>query len=492
MVQKFISMENICKNFGGVKALKGASLQINKGEVHCLAGENGSGKSTIIKVLSGVHKPESGKIIIDDQEYTEMKPSEAIKQGIQIIYQDFSIFPNLTVRENLALNKILLDGKKLVTKKDFDVIAKEAIAKIGFEVDLDELVENLSVADKQLVAISRALLDDAKLIVMDEPTTALTKKEVDRLFDIIRRLVAEDVTILFVSHKLDEVFEICDRITVFRNGENVITLPISDMTEEKFSFYMTGRDLKYEQSHYEKNIGDTVLELKGLTGKNFSDIDFSIKKGEIVGITGHLGNGRSELTQTLFGLLQPTSGEVYIDGEKVIIENPKRAQDLGIALVPEDRLTEGLFLPMSIKTNATAAMIDKYANSLGIINRKKVIEKSREAINQFSIATTDEDQAVGALSGGNQQKVLLSRWIDTQPKILILNGPTAGVDIGAKHDIYKVLKTLSLAGVAIIIGSDDMREITQNCDRVEVMTDGKIITTLQKEELTPEILSNYM
>lgn len=492
MSENIISVNGIHKYFGGVHALKGVDLQIKKGEVHCLAGENGCGKSTIIKVISGVHKPDGGEIEVNGQKYDFMTPTESIKQGIQIIYQDFSVFPNLTVIENLAFNKILASKKKFVNRKEFRKIAEEAVRKIKFDVDLDALVETLPVADKQLIAISRALLDNAKLIIMDEPTTALTKNEVKRLFEIINKLKDEGVTILFVSHKLEEVFEICDSVTIFRNGENVISCPVSDMDEKKFSYHMTGRHFEDNTAPKEKNIGDTVLETKQLTAKGFNNVSFKLRKGEILGITGQLGSGRTELSLALFGLLKPDEGEILIEDKQVRIPDPIKAQEMGIALVPEDRLTEGLFLPQSIKRNISITRLDKLSNRLGVVNNDLMDNESAKWVQDIGVATKNDEFPVSTLSGGNQQKVLLARWIASDPKVLILNGPTVGVDIGAKHDIHNLLHDLASSGMGIIIESDDVTEIVNTCNRVLVMQKGQITAEVEEKDLNATTLADYI
>ncbi|MEW9108996.1 MAG: sugar ABC transporter ATP-binding protein [Cytobacillus gottheilii] len=492
MSENIISVKGIHKYFGGVHALKGVDLKIKKGEVHCLAGENGCGKSTIIKVISGVHKPDGGEIEVNGVKVDHMTPSESIKQGIQIIYQDFSVFPNLTVIENLAFNKVLASKKKFVNRKEFRRIAEEAIKKINFDVDLDALVETLPVADKQLIAISRALLDNAKLIIMDEPTTALTKKEVKRMFEIINKLKDEGVTILFVSHKLEEVFEICDTVTIFRNGENVISCPVSEMDEKKFSFHMTGRHFEEVTEGKKRDLGEMVLETKQLSARGFNDVSFTLRKGEILGITGQLGSGRTELSLALFGLLKPDEGEILIEGQKVNIPNPTKAQELGIALVPEDRLTEGLFLPQSIKRNIAITRLDELSNKLGVVNGDLLDEESAKWVRDIGVATKNDEFPVSTLSGGNQQKVLLARWIASNPKVLILNGPTVGVDIGAKYDIHNLLRNLASAGMGIIIESDDATEIVNTCDRVLVMQKGQITAEVKDEDLNVKTLANYV
>lgn len=489
--ENILSVKGIKKSFGGVHALKGVDLVIKKGETHCLAGENGCGKSTIIKIISGFYQPDAGSIEINGKEYSSITPIDAIKAGIQVIYQDFSVFPNLTVMENLALNQLVANKKKFVNKKELRRIANEAVQKINFNVDLDALVETLSVADKQLIAISRALLDNAKLIIMDEPTTALTKKEVKRLFEIVLELKKNGVAILFVSHKLDEVFEISDNITILRSGENVIRCPISDMDEEKFAYYMTGRqfDTRVVKQVEENQVGETILEVKNLTAVGFENVNFQLKQGEILGITGQLGSGRTELSLALFGLLKPISGQILVDGKEEQIGDVAQAEKLGIALVPEDRLTEGLFLPQSIIRNITVSILDKLANKVGVLSDRKVIETSQKWVNEIGVATKKHELPVQTLSGGNQQKVVLARCLAKNPKVLILNGPTVGVDIGAKYDIHNLLKELAKKGMAIIVVSDDIAEIISTCDRVIVMKGGKLVESLSENEINTESLS---
>lgn len=485
-MENILSVKGIKKSFGGVHALKGVDLTIRKGEIHCLAGENGCGKSTIIKVISGFYKPDGGTIEVDGRDYPVMTPADAIKAGVQVIYQDFSIFPNLTVIENLAFNQVLANGKKFVNKKEFRKIAEEAVTKINFNVDMDALVETLPVADKQLIAISRALLDNAKLIIMDEPTTALTKKEVKRLFEIIADLKKNGITILFVSHKLDEVFEISDSITILRSGENVISCPASEMTEEKFAYYMTGRHFDNQElaDNKKRTYGEEVLSVENLSAPGFEDISFKLHKGEILGVTGQLGSGRTELSLSLFGLNRPTAGRIMVEGKEAKLTDVSKAEELGIALVPEDRLTEGLFLPQSIIKNITVTRFDALAGRLGFIREDSLVEESAKWVKELGVATKNHEFPVQTLSGGNQQKVVLAKWLANNPKILILNGPTVGVDIGAKYDIHKLLHKLAADGMAIIVVSDDTAEVIATCDSAIVMHDGRITGILEKEDLT--------
>ena len=490
MAENILCVKNIKKSFGGVHALKGVDLTIRKGEVHCLAGENGCGKSTIIKVISGFYQPDEGTIEIDGKKYEKLSTADAIAAGIQVIYQDFSIFPNLTVRENLAFNQILSEKKKIVHKKEFKRIAEEAVKKINFQVDMDARVETLPVAEKQLIAISRALLHNAKLIIMDEPTTALTRREVLRLFDIIEELKKEGITILFVSHKLDEVFEISDSITILRNGENVHSCPVAEMNEEKFTYYMTGRtfDTASEKTVTKKPKGEQVLSVKNLSAPGFEKVSFELHKGEILGIAGQLGSGRTELSLALSGLLPKTEGTIMVDGAEVEMKSVSEAQNLGIALVPEDRLTEGLFLPQPIYKNISVASLDRISGRAGILKNKDEKELSAKWVKEIGVTTKDHTLPVSTLSGGNQQKVVLAKCLATSPKVLILNGPTVGVDIGAKYDIHRLLRTLAERGMAVLVVSDDVAEVTALCDRAIIMNAGRMTGELDGSSLNNENL----
>jgi len=479
-----IKATNIKKYFGGVKALDGVNLEIKKGEIHCLAGENGCGKSTIINIISGFYTPDEGIIEIDGQQYDHMTPQLAIASGIQVIYQDLSLFPNLTVRENLALNMEVAAGRKFVNKKRMNSIAEAAVAKLGLDIDLDETVENLTFGMRQMIAISRALLNDAKLIIMDEPTTALTKREVKTLFKLIKQLQGQGIAVLFVSHKLDEVFEIAECFTIFRNGKNVATGNTKDLNQDKFTFYMTGREIVSTRFEYTAENAPVVLEVKNLSLANgFKDVSFELKKGEIVGITGLLGSGRTELAETLFGYHAAESGDIIIDGKKVNIQSIKDGIANGIGYLPSDRVTEGLFLAQPISDNISIEKWSDYSNVLGAVNRKKVDDMTRQWAKELSIMLHDIHDDVGTLSGGNQQKCVLAKWLALDLKVLILNGPTVGVDIGAKFDIYELVKRLAKQGLTVIIISDDLPEVLTNCNRVMVMQSGRLAATLSTQGL---------
>lgn len=372
MAQSLLKAEHVKISFGNVHALRDVSLEIFPGEIHCLMGENGCGKSTIIKIISGVYQRDGGTIEFNGKKLDKISPIDAINMGIQVIYQDFALFPNLTVAENLALNTELASGKKTVSWKNVKKIAEDAVAKINFHVDMDRKVEELSVAQKQMVAISRALMSNAKLIIMDEPTTALTRKEVDALFKIILKLKEQGIAILFISHKLDEVFEISDRFTIFRNGEMVATGSMKELDNKKFTYYMTGREFSDEVFVAENVSEKPVLELKNLSREGaFSDISLSLRRGEILGITGLLDSGRSELALAMFGLLPAQSGQILKDGNPVRITNPREAIANRIGYVPEDRLSEGLFLTQSIGDNIIISEIDRLKKKNGSYDIRK-------------------------------------------------------------------------------------------------------------------------
>ena len=490
---ELLKVSGIKKAFAGVQALKGVSLSIAPGEIHCLAGENGCGKSTLIKIISGVYAPDEGKIEFGGHAFPKITPIDAIRHGIQVIYQDFSIFPNLTVMENLAFNTELAAGRKLVNWKQLRKIAEQAIGRINFKVDLDASLGSLSVAEKQMVAISRALLSDARLIIMDEPTTALTRIEVSALFKVILDLKKQDIATLFVSHKLDEVFEISERFTILRSGELVATGSTRELDKKKFTFYMTGREFE-DQQFEPKNVGEKpVLEVKNLslTGA-FEDVSFQIRRGEIVGVTGLLDSGRTELALSLFGLAKAEKGEVLKDGEKVTLSSPADAIHVGIGYVPEDRLSEGLFLPRSIADNIIVGEIDRLAGAAGVINRPKRASEIEKWVKELAIATPNPDNACQTLSGGNQQRVVLAKWLACDLDVLVLNGPTVGVDIGSKHDIHRILKKLAEAGMAILIISDDLPEVIENCSQVLVMKRGRIVEKLETRGATEAQISARM
>ena len=490
MKKALIELKGISKNFAGVKALQNVDLTIYEGETRCLAGENGCGKSTLIKIIAGVYVPNGGTIVIDGREYSKLTPQQAIDAGIQIIYQDFAIFPNLTVAENIAMTSERYEKKKFVDLKSIRTKARKIMSLVGIDIDLDACLGDLSVADKQLVAICRALLHDARLLIMDEPTTALTKKEVASLFKIVRELQAKGISILFVSHKLEEVFEIADELTIIRNGKKVIDGAMKDFDNEKFIYYMTGRKLDNSVFPGPDKKEHLLLEVKNISAKSlFKNISFDLYAGEIIGITGLLGSGRSELAKALFGMVPLYEGEIHIEGKTVKLKGVQDAIKNGIACVPEDRLTEGLFMPHSIGKNVMVSAYRKMIDKFGFISDRKIDEEVTRWIDELKIVTPSGQLPVQALSGGNQQKVVIAKWIETEPKILILNSPTVGVDVGSKADIHAYARKLAGRGMGVIIISDDISEVLQNCNRILVMNKGRITHVCETKDVTDMRLS---
>ena len=469
----FLKLEGIKKSFGGVHALKGVNLEIRKGEVHCLAGENGCGKSTLIKAISGVQNEDEGSIWIDGEKVEHMKPMDAINRGIQVIYQDFAVFPNLTVAENIAMNGELKNKAKFVNWKSMHKIAAEAMAQVGAHIDPDVKVERLSVANKQMVAICRAIINDAKLLILDEPTTALTAREVDKLFDIIRSLKEKGIAIMIVNHKLDEIYRIADRLTILRNGAYVSSGDIGEYDQARFTRDMTGRDISGEK--YTPATSDTeILRVEDLNRSGaFEHVSFTLNKGDVLGLTGLLGSGRGEIGEALFGIAPAESGKIILNGKEITINSVKDAMANKIGYVPEDRLTQGLFMERSIQDNTVASSIRKYMKGFSL-NEKAMEEATIHWIEEVGVVAPSPKPPVRTLSGGNAQKVVISKWLNTDPKLFILDGPTVGVDIGAKAEIHAILHRLAQEGMGVIVISDDLPELVQNCNKIVVMRDGKV------------------
>jgi len=495
MSDAFIELRNIGKQFSGLRALDDVSLTINKGEIHCLAGENGSGKSTLIKIISGVYQPTCGEIVIDGEVVENLTPIESVKRAIQVIYQDFSLFGNLTVAENLAFNNELRSKQKLVNWRNVRKTAQEAIDRLGVTIDLDAEVETLPTSSKQLVAIARALMSDAKLIIMDEPTTALTGKEVETLFRIVRDIQSQGIAILFVSHKMREMLDISERLTVIRNGKKITEGPISDFDETAVIRHMTGQEIDVAPFRMDRSqlTSPPRLDVQNLSLPGFyDDLNLTVHPGEIVGISGLLGSGRTEFALTLFGMKPAKSGTVSVDGENVTLSDVQGAIEAGIAYVPEDRLTEGLFLTQSIKRNIIATSLDSFTNA-GVIDSAKSDNVAADTVEAMQIATPTADKIVGELSGGNQQRVVLGRWLLTNARILILNGPTVGVDVGSKAEIHKKIRELVEAhGLSVLMISDDVLELAQNCSRVVLMHRGRFVDELEGDAIDERVVSDML
>lgn len=456
----------------------------------CLVGENGCGKSTLIKIISGVYAADAGSIALNGKPFSKLNPVASIKEGVQVIYQDFSVFPNLTVAENIALGTQLVEGNKLMHWKEARVQARKALENTGVTMDLDEEVGRLSVAQKQVIAISRAILQNAKLIIMDEPTTALTNKEIERLYEIIRGLSAQGVAVIFVSHKLDEVFAVCDRIAVIRNGEMVVNEYAANFERGKLVYYMTGQEITSEPFHYMPTSEKPTLRVEGLCQRGFfQDISFEVFPGEILGITGQLGSGRTELAKALFGIGKTTGGIIRIHGEQQRFRSIQDAMKVGIGYVPEDRLTEGLFMRRSLTDNFSAATIDRKKTRHGLVDFKKMTSEAVRRIGELNINAKSINVSANTFSGGNQQRIVIGKWLATEPEILILNGPTVGVDVKSKREIHEILKGLAKRGLCIILISDDVGELLSTTNRILVMNGGRMIYESQTAETDADTLN---
>lgn len=491
MTEEFLRVEGITKRFGGVTALNDVDFSINSGDSLTLVGENGSGKSTLIKIISGVYTPDSGKIIIRGQEFTHMTPISAIREGVQVIYQDFSLFPNLTVQENIAINEMIIAGKKTVDWNFVRDFAKSGLEKIKVNIPLNALVGDLSTADRQLIAISKAILADAQLIIMDEPTTALTRNEIKALFNVIHDLNDQGISTIFVSHKLTEVREIGKRVVILRNGKKVIEDNIQNLDISSIEYHMTGRHIDTSKIKYSVPEPSNVLfEVKDLNlAHGFFDVSFKLFRNEVLGITGLLGSGRTELALSLFGKLPANSGQVYLEGKEIKIGSIAEATNHGIGFVPEDRIKEGLFLPQSINNNIAAKIIDQFKTKLGFLNSKAKEAESEAWIEKLNVKTPTGKLAAETLSGGNQQRLVLAKWLAFNPKVLILNGPTVGVDIGSKAAIHELIRQLAAEGVGIILMSDDIPELMHTCNRILLMRKGRIVEEFQREKTNEDMLN---
>ncbi|MDJ1114550.1 sugar ABC transporter ATP-binding protein [Microbacterium dauci] len=481
-----LSATGIRKHYGGAAALAGVDLQVRAGEVHCLAGANGSGKSTLIKILNGVESPDAGVVSIDGVPLQRQTVSGAINAGIQVIYQDLSLFPNLSVAENIAMTTRVAAKAKLVSLAEARRLARAVIDRLGLEIDVDSPVEELSVAQRQLVAICRALASDVRVLFMDEPTTALTWNEVEVLFGVVQRLKADGVAIVFVSHKTEEVFALSDYITVLRNGRVVAEGAASEFDRDSLVEALIGR-----QALEERNVADLkthaadVLKVEGLGAPGlFADVSFSVKAGEIVGLTGLLGSGRSEIADSIFGIIPFTSGRVTVDGKPVRPGRVSEALKSGIAYVPSDRLTQGVFLDQSISDNMIASAIARFSNRVGVLRRTVIDRTIGRLVSDLSMKIGRPEDAVSSLSGGNQQRVVIAKWLATEPRVLVLNGPTVGVDIGSKETILDILRQNAATGMAVLVISDDIPELVAACHRVLVVRRGRLVDEIAGSQVT--------
>jgi simple sugar transport system ATP-binding protein len=481
-----LEVRNIIKTYGGVTALDDVSMKLTAGRVHCLAGENGCGKSTLIKIISGVEQPDSGTILIDGAPQERLTPFSSIMAGIQVIYQDLSLFPNLTVAENITLTSQVATRAKLFSAKKSKLVAASIVAELGLSLNLDVKIENLSVADKQLTAICRALVNDARVIIMDEPTTALTHTEVSYLFELVNKLKDRGVALVFVSHKLEEALKVSQDVTILRSGKHIISGPADQFDRKSLTKFITGRDVDEVRKVTSPDFSEApVLTVSNLSRAGaFNDVSFTLHKGEILGITGLLGSGRTEIAEALFGVLPADSGTILLGQEKIRINSIQDAIKVGIGYLPEDRLTQGLFLDKSIGDNMIAGSLDRHTTVIGLLRKSAVAETIQSMFDRLKIKAKNISAPVKSLSGGNAQRVVLGKVLAHHPKVLILNGPTVGVDVGSKEQILEILRHEANLGMAVILISDDSPELVSVCNRILVVRQGKIAATLTGTKIT--------
>jgi ribose transport system ATP-binding protein len=472
--QPVLEVRKISKSFPGVRALHNVDLRIWPGEVHALMGENGAGKSTLMKILSGAYHADSGQILIDGKPVQFRSPYDARTAGIGIIYQELTVAPNLTVSGNVFLGSEL---KRFGFMKDttaMDWKAQEVLHRLGAKFDASDRAANLAVAEQQQVEIARALFHKSRVLVMDEPTAALSDRETTRLFEIVRQLRSEGLAIIYISHRMAEVYELADRLSVLRDGEYVGELKRAEFSADKVIEMMVGRKVEEFYEHANHTAGAVVLDVKHVgDGKRVKQASFQLRKGEVVGLAGLVGAGRTELARLIFGADKRKSGEIFLNGRKLTINCPLDAIRSGIGYVPEDRKLQGVFLQMSSAANITMNIIGRYATG-GILNFAKLKERAEAEIEAMHVRTASLVSAAGGLSGGNQQKLLLARWLEINPKVLLLDEPTRGVDVGAKAEIYALIQRLVEKGMAVLFISSELPEIVGVCDRVLVMREGEI------------------
>ncbi len=487
-----LQLKNIRKEYPGVTALSNVTLELKKGEILALIGENGAGKSTLIKCCSGAVVPTSGKIIVNGKEFTHMTPQLAAENGIAIIYQEFNNVKELSAAENLFLGRPIRKGI-MIDRKAMEERAQKAFDRLRIKINPKTLMKDLTVGYQQMVEIAKAIEQDAKILIMDEPSAPLTTAEVESMFNVVELLREQGVSIIYISHRLEEIYRLSDRIVVIRDGEYVKTLITKDSCVEELIHLMVGRELTETYPKRESCVksDEVVLELKNLTGNGDKNINLQLHKGEILGLGGLIGAGRTELAQMIFGAVKPESGQIILNGKEVHPKDPRTAIDLGIALVPEDRKRHGAMLGVSIKNNINMPIYERNSK-LSVINSKKEQKIAQHYRESLAIKTPSLQQLVRNLSGGNQQKVILGRWLAADSEVIIFDEPTRGIDVGAKYEIYKLMNNLvEKEGKSILMISSEMGELMGMCDRIMVLSEGNMTGELQKDEFDQDTIMQY-
>lgn len=488
-----VKIENITKTFPGVKALSNVSFSIKEGEVHALLGENGAGKSTLLNILHGIYQADEGKIFLKGTEVHFQSPNEAIMGGISKVHQEISTVRDLTVGQNITLGYEITKKGFLVDYKKTNQLVNEVLDRLNCSFRSEDLVSTLTSGEMQMVSIAKAIYHKSTVISFDEPTSSLTERETQALFKTIRQLKQEGITIIYVSHRMDEIFQICDRATILKDGHYVTTVDVKDTTKAQLIAYMAGREIKTDINHQFKDCSgeETALKVKGFTSTRFKNVSFELKKGEILGFFGLVGSGRTELMRAVFGADKKTSGELELNGKPVSIKNTQDALKYKIGLLPEERKTQGFVNLMSNLDNASFSILDKY-NKHGFIEKKKLEENYLKQVEALKIQQKDPNFLTANLSGGNQQKVIFARWLSTDAEILIFDEPTKGIDVATKYEIYKLMESISGDGKSIIMISSELPEIMSISDRIAVMYEGELQTILKNDgSLTDDIVLSY-
>ena len=486
--QMILDIHNISKRFPGVQALDNVSFSVKQGSVHALVGENGAGKSTLIKILTGVYHPDSGDIIFEGNHIKPQNPLDAQKLGLSVVHQEIKLVDTLTVAENIFMGRPFTNRFGFVDWKKLKEEAKNLLSQLHIGIDVTQEVSKLSLAQKQIVEICKALSYNAKLIIMDEPSATLTEKELESLFEIIDHLKTKGITVLYISHRLEEIFKIADTVTVLRDGTHIETKPVAEVNRQQLISLMVGREIGNEYPKINVNIGDVALEIQDLNREGIlKDVNLTVRHGEIVGLAGLVGAGRTEIARAVFAADKITSGTILIDGKAVQIKNVKDAIKHGIALIPEDRKVQGLVLQMSIRKNTSIIDLNNVCEH-GVLSKRKDIQLAEKLIDKLKISTPSPLKIVNELSGGNQQKVVLAKWLAVDSEIIFLDEPTRGIDVGAKAEIYKLIGDLANQGKAVIVISSDMSELIGICDRIYVVREGKVSGELQRRDFTQEAI----
>jgi ABC-type sugar transport system ATPase subunit len=486
--EQILKAEDISKRFGGVQALDNVKFDLNYGEVHALVGENGAGKSTFINLLGGIYPRDSGRFIFEGQEVEYHQPGQAQDAGIAIIHQELSMMPSLNVIENVFMGR--MKGKAgILNWRELERQTIEAMQVIDLDVDPQAIVRDLTISQRQMIEIARALSTKAQLIVMDEPNSSLSEAETERLFEVIESLKAKGIAIIYVSHKIEEVLRISDRITVFRDGQYVGTISSDEADEQTVISMMVGRELDRSGLASSDMLGETLLEVRGLTGLGFRDVSFDLRRGEILAFSGLVGAGRSEVMRAIFGADRFEQGEVLLEDQPVRFKSPGQAISAGLAMVPEDRKVQSLFMNLSILKNMSMAELPHMRK--GYIVERDERRMTEDYVKRLDIRLASVDEPVSSLSGGNQQKTVLARWLATKPKLLILDEPTHGVDVGAKSEIYELMRNLAREGVGIILISSELPEVLSIASRIVIMHEGRVTGIVDREGATEEMLMGY-